>query len=103
MVIPVTEYPSFANRTLLRRRSGEQLGQTPATPKSILIDGFESKWIERYLIHNASGGRRSPRDKPFLPSIANRPLSSATSVLAASTSSRALTWGCPTSSPEFPA
>jgi len=45
MVIAVTENPRFANRAISRQRSGENVGQTPATPEPILVDRFESKGI----------------------------------------------------------
>jgi len=50
MVVPVTENPRFPNRAIARQRSGEQAGQAPAPPESILVDRFESKGIERCLI-----------------------------------------------------
>jgi hypothetical protein len=50
MILPVTENPGLANRAVARQRSGEQAGQTPAAPESILEDRFESKRIERCLI-----------------------------------------------------
>ena len=51
MVIAVAQQPGFADGAIARQRGGEQVGQTPATPKPILIDRFESQRIQRYLIH----------------------------------------------------
>jgi hypothetical protein len=50
MVVAVAQYPGFSNRAISRQRSGENAGQTPATPEPILVDRFESKGIQRYLV-----------------------------------------------------
>ena len=42
MVIAVAQQPRFADGAIAGQRCGEQVGQTPATPKPILIDRFES-------------------------------------------------------------
>jgi hypothetical protein len=53
MVIAVAEYPRFANETA-RQRSRKQVGQVPTAPEPILIDWFESQWIQRCLINGIS-------------------------------------------------
>ena len=42
MVIAVAQQPGFADGAITGQRRGEHVGQTPATPKPILIDRFES-------------------------------------------------------------
>jgi len=54
IVIAVAQQPGFADGAIAGQRRGEQIYQTPATPKSILIDWFESQWIQRYVIHGMS-------------------------------------------------
>ena len=54
MVIAVAQQPRFADGAIAGQRRGEQVGQTPATPEPILVDRFESKRIQRYLIHGMS-------------------------------------------------
>ena len=61
MVISVTQQPRFSNGTIAGQRRGEQIGQTPATPKPILIDRFESQWIEGDLIHDMAFRSHAPR------------------------------------------
>ena len=51
MVIVVAQQPSFADGSIAGQWRGEPLGQTPATPEPILIDGLESQGIQRDLIH----------------------------------------------------
>src|ERR1700686_3459606 len=52
MVLAVTEYPCFADRAVAGQRSGEQVRQTSSAPEPILINRFEAKGIQRYLIHD---------------------------------------------------
>jgi hypothetical protein len=54
MVIAVAQQPGFADGAIAGQRRGEQIGQTSATPEPILIDRFESQWIQRYFIHGIS-------------------------------------------------
>src|ERR1017187_2994016 len=53
MVIAVAEYPRFADRSA-RQRGGKQVCQMPSAPQPILIDRFESQWIQRYLRNGLS-------------------------------------------------
>src|SRR5665213_2998189 len=54
MIVAVAEHPCFADRTIARKRRGEQVGQATAAPEAILIDRIEPKRIQRYLIHALS-------------------------------------------------
>ena len=47
MVLAVAQQPGFADGAIAGQRRGEQVGQTPAAPEPILIDRFESQWIQR--------------------------------------------------------
>jgi hypothetical protein len=53
MIIAIAKYPRLADRAA-RQRCGEQVAQTPAAPKPILIDRFESEGIQRYLTQELS-------------------------------------------------
>src|ERR1022692_4151130 len=48
MVIAIAKYPRLADRAA-RQRCREQVAQTPAAPKPILISRFESQGIQKYL------------------------------------------------------
>src|SRR5664280_244859 len=50
-VITVAQQPSLSDRAVAGQRLGKYVGQTPSTPESILIDRFESQWIQRYWVH----------------------------------------------------
>src|ERR1700678_3100793 len=53
MVIAVAEDPRLAHRTA-RQRCRKQGGQMPTAPEPILINRFESQWIQRRLINGIS-------------------------------------------------
>src|SRR5450755_3107178 len=63
MVIAIAKYPRLADRAA-RQRCGEQVAQTPAAPKPILINRFESQGIQTNAIshywHPLPGGSLPP-------------------------------------------
>ena len=63
MVVAIAKYPCFAGGTA-RQRCDEQVGQTSAAPEPILIDRFESKWIQRCLIDSISPLSSSSQQAP---------------------------------------
>ena len=54
VVIAIAQQPRFADGAIAGQRRGKQVGQPSATPKPILIDRFESQWIQRYVIQGLS-------------------------------------------------
>ena len=54
MVIAVAENPCFAERPTTGQRCAEQVGQTSAAPKPILIDWFESQGVQKLLTQESS-------------------------------------------------
>jgi hypothetical protein len=54
MFVAVAQYPRFADGAVAREWRGENSAQAPTTPKSILVDRFESQWVESYAFHNES-------------------------------------------------
>jgi hypothetical protein len=47
-------WPELLHGVLLCQWSGEEVAQTPAAPEAILVDRFESQWIQKYLIPGRS-------------------------------------------------
>ena len=61
MVRTVAEHPRFANRPVTRKRRGEQAGQAPPAPQTILINRIEPQRIQRCLIHALCSNSRVRR------------------------------------------
>src|ERR1035441_2046908 len=64
MVISIAKYPRLADRAA-RQRCSEQFAQTPAAPKPILINRFESQGIQKYLTNAISHSCHSSPAVPF--------------------------------------
>ena len=60
LFVSVAQNPRFADGAI-REWYRENGAQPPTSPKSILVDGFESQRIKRYLLHEmkavAEGGK----------------------------------------------
>ena len=54
MVVAVAEQPGLADGAIAGQRGGEQVSQPPAAPQPILVDRFESQWIQWYWIQGMS-------------------------------------------------
>ncbi len=60
MIRPVAQKPRFPDRSVVRQRRGEPVGQASATPDAILNDLRETHWIERDSDHDLRSFATAP-------------------------------------------
>src|ERR1039458_3491730 len=71
MIVAVAEHPCFADRTIVRKRRGEQARQATSAPEAILVNRIEPQRVQRYLIH-ALFSNACPRKVPVIFSPSRR-------------------------------